>query len=135
MFQKLKKFFGFNKTLKDHGLNNIDNENFQNIRINAQGAKVICMSMDMHINAMANEYPEWKGLFKVGIDKDNNVVVICLKGFSDSITRKAIPYTWRRKSFVENCMLFGVEKIIYRDPISNTFDLLEIQHVDISKLP
>lgn len=135
MFQKIKKFLESNKDVKDRGLSNVDNQMFQNIRLNAKGAEVICVTMNAHINAMADEFPEWKGLFKVDTDKDNNVVVTCLKGFSDPITKKAIPYTWCRKSFVENCVLFGVQKIVYIDPISKTFDLVNIQDVDISKLP
>lgn len=135
MFNKLKNFFSSNKEIEKRNLQSEDNINFQNMRLNKKGSTMIQISMTMHINAMAERFPEWNGLFEVCIDHNEDVLVKCLKGFEDKITRQAIPCLWRRKSFIENCTLAGVDKIIFLDPIAKTFDLLEINKVDISKLP
>lgn len=135
MFTKIKNFFSSNKEVEKKNLKSLDNETFQTMRLNKKGSLMIQMTMTMHINAMAEQFPEWKGLFDVCIDHNDDVLVKCLKGFEDKITRQAIPCLWQRKSFIENCTLAGVDKIIFLDPIANTFDLLEVNKVDISKLP
>lgn len=92
--------------------------------------------MNTLINQMKESYSEWEGLFdEVTVDGDGNILVKCLKGFGDTNTKKAIPCLWCRKSFIDNCVLAEVEKIIFLDPTANTFDMLEVNKVDASKLP
>ena len=136
LFDKIKNFFKSNEEVKKRGLENVDNDNWKNMRLNNSGAFVICITMNAHINEMKQRFSEWDGLFdEVTVDGNGNVLVKCLKGFDDSNTKKAIPCLWRRKSFIENCVLAGVERIIFLDPIANTFDMLEVNKVDASKLP
>lgn len=136
LYDKLKKFFNSNEEVEKRNLENIDNDSWKNMRMNNSGALVICLTMNTLISQMKRQFPEWEGLFdEVTVDGGGNVLVKCLKGFEDSNTRKAIPCLWRRKSFIENCVLVGVEKIIFLDPIANTFDMLEVNKVDASKLP
>ena len=135
MFNKIKNFFKSNKTIENKGLESIDNENWKNMRLNKKGGHVISFSMKFHIEQMAQQFPEWNGLFEVSVDHNEDVVVKCLKGFNNAITKQALPCLWRRKSFIENCILVGVDKIIFIDPIDNVFDLLEVDKIDASKLP
>ena len=136
LFDKIKKFFKSNEEVKKRNLENIDNDNWKNMRMNNSGAYVICLTMNTLINQMKESYSEWEGLFdEVTVDGVGNVLVKSLKGFGDTNTKKAIPCLWRRKSFIENCVLAGVEKIIFLDPTANTFDMLEVNKVDASKLP
>ena len=136
LYDKIKKFFKSNEEVKKRNLEIIDNDNWKNMRMNNSGAYVICLTMNTLINQMKESYSEWEGLFdEVTLDGDGNVLVKCLKGFGDTNTKKAIPCLWRRKSFIENCVLAGVEKIIFLDPTANTFDKLEVNKVDAIKLP
>lgn len=136
LFDKIKNFFKSSEEVKKRGLENVDNDIWKNMRINNSGAFVICLTMNSLINQTRQRFPEWDGLFdEVTVDGDGNVLVKCLKGFADSNTKKAIPCLWRRKSFIENCVLAGVKTIIFLDPIANTFDMLEVNKVDASKLP
>ena len=114
LFDKIKKFFNSNEEVKKRNLENIDNDNWKNMRMNNSGAYVICLTMNTLINQMKERYSEWEGLFdEVTVDGDGNVLVKCLKGFGDTNTKKAIPCLWRRKCFIETCVLAGVEKIIF----------------------
>ena len=113
----------------DDVLFKLDNPKFQKMRASGFGVDAILTSLSMFTNQMSLNYPEWNGLFD--FDKENDHVrVTCNKGFDDKITRMAIPYLWKRKSFIENCILFGVEKIVFFDPINETFDLLEISTIN-----
>ena len=50
----------------------------------------------------------------------DHVLVKCHKGFDDTNTRKAIPCLWRRKSFVDNCKMFDVKRIVFLDSVNHT---------------
>lgn len=65
----------------------------------------------------------------------DHVVVRCHKGFEDSNTRNAIPCLWRRKSFIENCKMFNVKRIVFIDAVNRTFDELRPMDIDASTLP
>lgn len=110
-------------------LSRMDTPRFQAMRSSGIGFAAISMTLSMFTNQMISMYPEWDGLFDFDSQKDH-VRVVCKKGFDDRTTRMAIPYLWKRRSFIENCILFGVEKIVFQDPISRTFDLLEVSKVN-----
>lgn len=110
-------------------LSRLDTPKFQMMRSAGMGFNVISISLSTFTTQMIEMYPEWDGLFDFDSEKDH-VRVTCKKGFEDRITKMAIPYLWKRKSFIENCILFGVEKIVFLDPISNTFDLLKVSTVN-----
>ena len=65
----------------------------------------------------------------------DHVLVKCHKGFDDTNTRKAIPCLWRRKSFVDNCKMFDVKRIVFLDSVNRTFDELKPLEIDASTLP
>lgn len=98
------------------------------------GESVIALSLNALIEQMSSRYSEWKGLFTVTPMADH-VVVRCHKGFEDSNTRNAIPCLWRRKSFIENCKMFNVKRIVFIDVVNSTFDELRPMEIDISTLP
>lgn len=131
MKDKLKKLFGKkNPTTVEKS----KDDNFSKIRASGKGCEVIKISMNAFINQMSSMYPEWQGLFNVSTN-DKDVVVWCLKGFDDPTTRQAIPCLWKRKTFIENCKLFGVPKIVFFDENNNTFDLLKVEDIDENTLP
>ena len=132
MFDKLKKLMGY-------GERNSSQHERSSIRVSEvtgseKGSAIIAMSLNMLVEEMKKRYPEWNGLFSIS-PNNGHVVVTCLKGFGDADTQKAIPCLWRRKSFIENCRLMGVTRIIFMDSINKTFDLLKIEDVDINELP
>lgn len=126
--QKTKK-----KSFVDDILTRLDNENFRSIRSSGGGFNVISLSLNNFANQMACQYQEWNGLFEI-VSENDHIRVTCLKGFEDYITCKAIPLLWSRKSFIENCILFGVEKIIFLDPLSRSYDMVEVSKIDYSTL-
>lgn len=97
------------------------------------GESVIALSLTTLIEQMSSRYSEWKGLFTVTPMADH-VLVKCHKGFNDTNTRKAIPCLWRRKSFVDNCKMFDVKRIVFLDPVNSTFDELRPMEIDVSAL-
>lgn len=103
----------------------LDNEKYRQARLSKSGTQFVVLSLEMLISQMSAQYHEWQGLFSVSANGEV-VEVKCLKGFEYKVTIQAIPCLWKRKSFLENCMLFGVEKIVFVDPIASTFDLLEV---------
>ena len=132
MFDKLKKLLGY-------GGSNPSQQERTSISINEvtgseKGCAIIAMSLNMLVEEMKRRDPEWNGLFSIS-PNNGHVVVTCLKGFGDADTQKAIPCLWKRKSFIENCRLMGVSRIIFMDSINKTFDLLKIEDVDINELP
>lgn len=116
-------------TFVNETLSRLDNEKFKAVRAAGIGFGAISISLSSFTDQMASLYPEWNGLFEFAAEKDH-VRVTCLKGFDDEITSQAIPYLWKRKSFIENCIILGVEKIVFLDPISSTFDLLKVSEVN-----
>lgn len=97
------------------------------------GESVIALSLNALIEQMSRMYTEWNGLFTVTPMSDH-VLVRCHKGFEDTNTRKAIPCLWRRKSFIENCKMFNVKRIVFLDPVNSTFDELRPMEIDVSAL-
>ena len=75
-------------------------------------------------------FPGWRilpTLIPVTIRANGEIIeVTVIKGFQHEISIKALNCLWRRKTFLENCMLLGVKKIVFVNPIDKTFDLLEI---------
>lgn len=86
------------------------------------------------------------GLFHVVVSKKNEYGICAIplehfinilvsldmfdEGLNDKITRQAISYLWKRKTFIENCIIFGVEKIVFLDSVSSTFDVLKVSEVN-----
>ena len=97
------------------------------------GESVIALSLNALIEQMSRMYTEWNGLFTVTPMSDH-VLVRCHKGFEDTNTRKAIPCLWRRKSFIENCKMFNVKRIVFLDSVNSTFDELRPMEIDVSAL-
>ncbi len=97
------------------------------------GESVIALSLNALIEQMSSKYSEWKGLFTVTPMADH-VLVKCHKGFEDTNTRKAIPCLWKRKSFIENCNIFNVKRIVFLDIVNSTFDELRPMEIDASIL-
>ena len=98
------------------------------------GESVIAFNLNALIKEMSSRFPEWNGLFTV-TPKADHVLVECHKGFEDKNTRQAIPCLWRRKTFIENCLIFKVKTIVFIDDVNNTFDVLKPKEVDVSTLP
>ena len=92
------------------------------------------MSLNMLVDEMKSRFPEWDGLFEIEAN-NGHVIVYCLKGFEDELTQEAIPCLWRRKSFIENCRLMGVARIVFMDKTKQKFSLLKVEDIDIDDLP
>lgn len=107
----------------------LDNAQFKQARQSGMGAQAAAMTMNGLIEQMEARYSAWKGLFSVGAVK-NWIEVTCYKGFEDNTTIQAIPCLWRRKSYVENCMLLGVQRIVFIDEVAKTFDQLDIDKLN-----
>lgn len=113
----------------DDVLSRLDSPKFQEMRASGMGGGAISTTLSMFTSQMSSNYHEWNGLFDFGTE-NGDVRVICKKGFEDKITQMAIPYLWKRRSFIENCILFGVEKIVFIDPINRNFDLLDVSTIN-----
>jgi hypothetical protein len=131
MIDRIKKLFRKEKPSFETKSQSVDN--FSKIRSSGKGCEVIKITLDALIKEMSTRYPEWDGLFEVTTN-EKDAVVVCLKGFNDPTTMKAIPYLWRRKSFIENCKLFGVPKIVFLDKTNNTCDWIEVDSIDENSL-
>lgn len=107
----------------------LDNTQFKHARQSGMGAQAAAMTMNVLIEQMEARYSEWKGLFSVRAVK-NWIEVTCYKGFEDNTTIQAIPCLWRRKSYVENCMLLSVQRIVFIDEVAKTFDQLDIDKLN-----
>lgn len=107
----------------------LDNAQYQQARQSGMGTQVAAMTMKSLIEQMEARYAEWHGLFSVRAVK-NWVEVTCHKGFGHDITMQAIPCLWRRKSYVESCMLLGVQRIVFIDAVAKTFDQLDINKLN-----
>ena len=112
----------------------LNNPQFDEIREKKQGPVAISVTLSTFTKHMIEQFPEWDGLFEF-LPQDNHVCISLSKGFDDETTMQAIPCLWRRKSFVENCILFGVLKFVFLDKVHNTFDVLDLTKIDPYKLP
>lgn len=80
-------------------------------------------------------FPELKNNVTVEIGGDRDEVILMLKnGFDDPNFRNAYPALILRKSFFENCQMFGVKKLVFIDEKNKTFDDIIIDNYDMSKL-
>lgn len=80
-------------------------------------------------------FPELKNNVTVEIGGERDEVILMLKnGFDDPNFRNAYPALILRKSFFENCKMFGVKKLVFIDEKNNTFDDIIIDNYDMSKL-
>ncbi|MCD8455207.1 hypothetical protein LNJ08_12480 [Tenacibaculum finnmarkense genomovar ulcerans] len=80
-------------------------------------------------------FPQLKDSVTVEIGGDRDEVILSLKkGFNDSDFQNAFPALILRKSFFENCKMFGVKKLVFIDEINNTFDDIVIDSYDVSNL-
>lgn len=114
-------------------LAHLDNQTYQMARLSRKGNMAIKATMEAHIRALVDHYPELDGLFEITTnnhDEDSEVVVCCIEGFSEKRTRSVLPSLWRRKMFMENCILLGVTRIVFLDVTNNTFDLVEPEKID-----
>lgn len=112
----------------------LNSPRFDEIREKKQGPVAISVTLSTFTKNMIEQFPEWDGLFEF-LPQDNHVCISLSKGFDDETTMQAIPCLWRRKSFVENCILFGVLKFVFLDKVHNTFDVLDLTKIDPYKLP
>ena len=82
-----------------------------------------------------SQFPELKGNIRVQIGGDRDEVILFLKnGLDDPMFKNAFPSLILRKSFFENCKLFGVRKLVFIDETNKTFDDIEIDSFDVRKL-
>jgi len=80
-------------------------------------------------------FPELKNNVTVKIGGDRDEVILMLKnGLDDPNFKNAFPALILRKSFFENCKMFGVKKLVFIDEKNKTFDDIVIDNYDMSKL-
>ena len=80
-------------------------------------------------------FPELKNNVTVKIGGDRDEVILMLKnGLDDPDFKNAFPALILRKSFFENCKMFGVKKLVFIDEKNKTFDDIVIDNYDMSKL-
>lgn len=80
-------------------------------------------------------FPKLKGNVTVQIAGNRDEVVLLLKkGLNDPDFKNAFPALILRKSFFENCKMFGVRKLVFIDETNNTFDDIVIDTYDTSNL-
>ncbi len=80
-------------------------------------------------------FPELKNNVTVKIGGEQDEVILMLKnGLDDPNFRNAYPALILRKSFFENCKMFGVKKLVFIDEKNKTFDDIVIDNYDMSKL-
>ena len=80
-------------------------------------------------------FPELKNNVTVKIGGDRDEVILMLKnGLDDPDFKNAFPALILRKSFFENCKMFGVKKLVFIDGKNKTFDDIVIDNYDMSKL-
>lgn len=82
-----------------------------------------------------SRFPELKESVKVQIGGDRDEVLLLLEnGLHDPSFKNAFPALILRKSFFENCKMFGVKKLVFIDELNNTFDDIVIDNYDIDTL-
>jgi len=101
----------------------------------SQGGPKIMITMHMFVKYMyTNVDSSWEGLFHFS-GKDDHADVECLRGFDDPKTAEVMPQLWQRKSFIENCKLFGCTRINFKDSKTGAIRHLVIADVDENQLP
>ena len=82
-----------------------------------------------------NVFPELKETVKVEIGNSREEVRLLLKnGLEDPAFMEALPALILRKSFFENCKLWGIKKFIFIDVPRNGFDMINIDDIDVEYL-
>lgn len=81
-------------------------------------------------------FPNLKGnvTVQIGGEDRDEVVLLLENGLDDPNFKNAFPALILRKSFFENCKLFGVKRLVFADKKNRTFDDIVIEEWDISKL-
>lgn len=94
--------------------------------------EAIKLTIEFMINST---FPELKNNVTINIGGDRDEVILMLKnGLDDPNFRNAFPALILRKSFFENCKMFGVKKLVFIDEKNKTFDDIVIDNFDMSKL-
>jgi|SRR5690554_7159729 len=94
--------------------------------------EAIKLTIDFMIDST---FPELKNNVTVKIGGDRDEVILMLKnGLDDPNFKNAFPALILRKSFFENCKMFGVKKLVFIDEKNKTFDDIVIDNYDMSKL-
>ena len=94
--------------------------------------EAIKLTIEFMINST---FHELKDSVKVQIGGDRDEVQLLLKkGLNDPSFRNAFPALILRKSFFENCKMFGVKKLVFIDEINNITDNIVIDKYDITTL-
>ena len=84
---------------------------------------------------LENHFQELKNDVKISVNfEENDILIHVKKGLTDPMFRSALPALIFRKSFFENCKHFGVKNLVFIDETNQTFDLVEIDDFDTSKL-
>lgn len=135
MTNLLKKLFGGGEKKKAEKPSFTNKESSIDInKMLSQGGPKIMISMHAFVKFMKQIDQRWEDLFLFS-GKDDRANVKCLKGFNHPFTKQAMPLLWQRKSFIENCRLFGCNYIIFEDVLTGEEAKLDIASVDESKLP
>lgn len=122
-----RKLFGKKNTSKNN--NTADMSNALN-----QGGPKIMISMHMFVKLMTQHDPRWEGLFHFS-GKDDYAEVLCYRGFADRNTAEIMPQLWQRRSFIENCRIFGCNEIRFNDALTGNQRVIKIADIDETKLP
>lgn len=100
----------------------------------SKGGPKIMFTMHMFVKTMQQYDPRYEGLFHFS-GKDEHADVTCLYGFNDSDTKELLPTLWQRKSFIENCRIFGCKYINFIDAKTGEKRVLDVSTVDENTLP
>jgi hypothetical protein len=101
----------------------------------SQGGPKIMINMHMFVKYMYNNVdPTWEGLFHFS-GKDDHADVDCIRGFNDPKTAEVMPQLWQRKSFIENCKMFGCTHINFKDLRTGEVRVLKVAEIDENTLP
>lgn len=112
------------------GIAHLDNNNAKMIRLSGKGNEILKKTLTMQINAC----PGFRDMFEIGCN-NRDVIIFFKKGFGDDESMRNVHSLYRRRLFIENCMLWGVENIVFIDKIANTFDILEVDSADYQNWP
>lgn len=138
MLEFIKKLFGSEPAKSQQPQKTSISKGMKPANVNdalSQGGPKIMITMHMFVKYMYNNVdPTWEGLFMFS-GKDDHADVECIRGFNDPKTAEVMPQLWQRKSFIENCKLFGCTHINFKDSRTGAVKVLTVADIDENLLP
>lgn len=109
---------------------------FNNINNNNKMKMIVTEAAIGTLNFMIETcFPELKETINVKVGNSRDEIVLVLKnGLEDPAFLKALPALILRKSFFENCKMWGIKKFIFIDEPRKGFDMIEIDDFDEENL-